>query len=101
MYVLVHSSVSSRFKRPKDACAVRARGFLMAKILNTRILSIVLYNLFLARHCNISIQSNIFIRRYIGCLQEIEIQILKNSDWAKKRLNTKYSNALLAMTHTT
>jgi len=58
------------------------------KILYQCILSILVYNLFLVKHCNISIYW------YIGCLHDIEIQIFKNYDYLigrKNRLDTKGS----------
>ena len=72
-------------KKSKGARAARARGVLMVKILNNCILSILVYNLFLVRQCNISIHRNSSIHRYIGCLREIEIQMFQKirlSDWA-------------------
>jgi len=59
----------------------RDHGLIMVKILNKCILSILVYNLFLVRHRNIS------IHRYVGCLHKIDIQIKKKiqlCDWAKK-----------------
>ena len=74
-------------KRPKGANASRARGVLMVTILNKCILSILVYNLFLDRQRNISIHRYISIHQYIGCLHEIDIQIFKKADWAKKKVS--------------
>ena len=67
-------------KMPNGASATRARGVLMVKILNTCILSILVYNLFLDRQRNIYLHHNSSIHRYIGCLHEIEIQFFKKYD---------------------
>jgi len=75
--VRVHLSVSSQ---------LRARVVLMVNILNKCILSILVYELFLDSAL-FYIHRNISIKRYIGCLHEMEIQFFKNiqlSDWAKK-----------------
>jgi len=64
-------------KRPKGSIAARARGVLMVNILNKCILSILVYNLFSFRERNLSMHHKYLIHRYIGCLHEIEIQIVK------------------------
>jgi len=57
-------------KRPKGLLHCKSQSHvLMLKILNKCILSMLVYNLFLNRQCNIS------IHQFIGCLHEIEIQI--------------------------
>ena len=69
---------------PKDASAGRAHGVLIVKKLNKCTLSILVPNLFLDRQLIISIQRNISIHWYLGCLHETEIQIFKKYGLGEK-----------------
>jgi len=73
VYVMVriHLSVSSRLRG-----LLERERILMVKILNTCILSMLVYNLFLYS-TTFYIHRNIYNHRYIGCLHEIEIQFFK------------------------
>ena len=70
---------------------LRAPCVLMAKVLNTCILSFFAYNLFIDRPCTSLYTPHISIHRYIGLL-EIEIRFFKNNGYPfgrKHRLDTE------------
>ena len=75
---------------PKEASAGRAHGVLIEKKRNKCTLSILVPNLFLDRQRIISIQRNISIHWYLGCLHETEIRIFQNTDWAEKKEKVRH-----------
>jgi len=79
-------------KKPKGASAARARGVLIVNILNKCILSILVYNLFLDRQCNILYTSHYFhtpVYWLSSWNRNSNFQTIRLTDWAKKGSDTK------------